>query len=255
MPQYYGVARSSEYLAHYGVKGMKWGVRKAIERNDSKMLDRQYKKASKKLKKLSFKADVKAQKAIADKMGKVSKISSRIGMAGVGTMLGSVGANTALLKAANNTYLKRKLHASRYNEFANQMLGHKDRRALKALMEARNNGTTDQVARNLIDDYNTYNDYHFNLAKATDEKLKNKFNNQLAGARLSRRVGNVASIIGGTGLGLAAGSALIARNARKRTTKEGHAKAVAKRNIWQQEMDKSFAGTKYDRRRKNRRNV
>ena len=28
MSSYYGVQRSSEYLAHYGVKGMKWGVRK-----------------------------------------------------------------------------------------------------------------------------------------------------------------------------------------------------------------------------------
>lgn len=31
MGVYYGVKRSDEYLAHYGVKGMKWGVRKAVE--------------------------------------------------------------------------------------------------------------------------------------------------------------------------------------------------------------------------------
>ena len=29
MGQYYGIVRSSEYLAHYGVLGMRWGIRKA----------------------------------------------------------------------------------------------------------------------------------------------------------------------------------------------------------------------------------
>lgn len=28
MASYYGVVRSGESLTHYGVKGMKWGVRK-----------------------------------------------------------------------------------------------------------------------------------------------------------------------------------------------------------------------------------
>lgn len=30
MPDYYGVERSQDYLEHYGIKGMKWGVRKAV---------------------------------------------------------------------------------------------------------------------------------------------------------------------------------------------------------------------------------
>ncbi len=55
---YYGVTRSDEYLAHYGVKGMKWGVRKAIEKGDKKRLERHYKKANRKLNRLKEKADV-----------------------------------------------------------------------------------------------------------------------------------------------------------------------------------------------------
>ena len=33
MAQYYGVERSSDCLAHYGVKGMKWRVRKALKKD------------------------------------------------------------------------------------------------------------------------------------------------------------------------------------------------------------------------------
>ena len=49
---YYSTESSTDYLLHYGVKGMKWGVRKAIALGNEKALDRHYKKAAKKLKKL-----------------------------------------------------------------------------------------------------------------------------------------------------------------------------------------------------------
>ncbi len=52
----------SDFLAHYGVKGMKWGVRKAKLGGDSKALNKQYKKALKKLTKLNTKADINRQR-------------------------------------------------------------------------------------------------------------------------------------------------------------------------------------------------
>ena len=52
----YGVERSNEYLAHYGIMGMKWGVRKAIKSGNSAKLSKQYAKASKKLAKLEKRA-------------------------------------------------------------------------------------------------------------------------------------------------------------------------------------------------------
>lgn len=52
MAQYYAVERSSEYLAHYGVRGMKWGVRKAIDRIGGNLRrSKQYMDAHKKLQK------------------------------------------------------------------------------------------------------------------------------------------------------------------------------------------------------------
>ncbi len=52
MAQYYAVERSSEYLAHYGVRGMKWGVRKAIDRIGGNFRrSKQYMDAHKKLQK------------------------------------------------------------------------------------------------------------------------------------------------------------------------------------------------------------
>ena len=52
----YAIERSPDYLAHYGIRGMKWGVRKAIARGDSRALGKQYAKAQKKLAKLEKRA-------------------------------------------------------------------------------------------------------------------------------------------------------------------------------------------------------
>ena len=52
MSYYYGVVRTDEYLAHYGIKGMKWGVQKAVNKGSMRAYKRQYKKAVKHLERL-----------------------------------------------------------------------------------------------------------------------------------------------------------------------------------------------------------
>ena len=37
MAQYYGVERSSEYLSHYGVKGMRWGIVNSFSKHYKKI--------------------------------------------------------------------------------------------------------------------------------------------------------------------------------------------------------------------------
>lgn len=57
MRNYYGVERSSEYLNHYGVKGMKWRVRRALKKGSSSAYNKQYRKAAKHLKRLEKQAN------------------------------------------------------------------------------------------------------------------------------------------------------------------------------------------------------
>ena len=52
----YAIERNENYLAHYGIRGMKWGVRKAIASGNSARLSKQYAKAQKKLAKLDKRA-------------------------------------------------------------------------------------------------------------------------------------------------------------------------------------------------------
>ena len=86
MAKYYGVERSNEYLAHYGIKGMRWGVRKALERGDSKALDRHYRKALAKAKKLNTKANIsRSQQEYKGRMSDAATLGlSGAGIAGMG---------------------------------------------------------------------------------------------------------------------------------------------------------------------------
>ena len=89
----YAVERSDEYLAHYGIRGMKWGVRRAIKSGNSARLGRQYAKAQKKLAKLEKQA------------GKSKKYARRAALMGAGAAaagglaaLGTSGVNRVLNK-------------------------------------------------------------------------------------------------------------------------------------------------------------
>lgn len=123
MSEYYGVQRSEEYLAHYGIKGMKWGVQKAKAMGDSYALNKQYIKASKKLEKLNKKADLKRNQQLA------SKYKNRAVRGAAGTALagGLTGLNHHNIKVGttvdgvqiNPAFANDLLYAAGYNKEGN----------------------------------------------------------------------------------------------------------------------------------------
>lgn len=90
MATYYGVERSSEYLEHYGIRGMKWGVRRALARGDRAALSKHYRKAALKLGKLSLNANRGVQQRI------YNSAKSRMASGALGSALGSAGLTAAL---------------------------------------------------------------------------------------------------------------------------------------------------------------
>lgn len=81
--EYYGAASTptEDFFAHYGVRGMKWGVTKALHKGTDKALKKEYAKAQKKLSKLKDEADISKQKTEIKYHGKKALTS---GLAGVG---------------------------------------------------------------------------------------------------------------------------------------------------------------------------
>lgn len=92
--EYYGVAPSSDFFAHYGVKGMKWGVRKAIIYGNSAALSRHYNKAAKKLEKLTAKTDKEFVAKSKRQAAKYAPASAVLG--GLGSALGTFAINSHL---------------------------------------------------------------------------------------------------------------------------------------------------------------
>lgn len=108
MPEYYAIERSSEYLKHYGIRGMKWGIRRAIrvaangdKEKASKMMKKAYNKAALKLAKLS----INANRGVMEQRYKKAKsrmINGAISSAGMSAGL-TAGLNSARGVSLGNT--------------------------------------------------------------------------------------------------------------------------------------------------------
>lgn len=261
----YAIERNDEYLAHYGIRGMKWGVRKAIASGNSKRLGKQYAKAQRKLAKLQKRATsgkkyakraalLGAGAAAAGGLAAVGAggVSSGLRYAGRTVRGGMKGLGNAMDAVGRNLSGRRGLAGKAGNAIG--AAGRSIRRASKGVNLTGASHAVDEWARStsmssgarkfLNSDrvQNLGRSYHGvggqavrNAGAATgkaasdvSKKLKGVSNNTIA------RIGAGAV---GAGLGVAAGY-----NAYRAATTKRAAKKAAQ---FQSEMNKAFAGTQY----------
>ena len=249
MADYYGVQRSEAYLAHYGVKGMKWGVRKAVESGNAYKLDRQYRKAQKKLQKLNLKADTDIQKIYAKKHFRRAGMAGGIGLAGVGAgvanqidIINKINAIANQRKEAIQSNAFTTSHHKRKKNVVGEGLGVSISGEGLGTGPVGNNGLVgyhhpsyhpNQTITNNVTENGSFGTLNTHLYK--DQPKDGRY----------RTIRNLSEYAALAGLGTAAYQTGRGIAAKYRTTKKGHAKAVAKRDAWKREMDAAFKGTKY----------
>ena len=219
----YGVERSNEYLAHYGIRGMKWGVRKAIKSGNSARLSKQYAKASKKLAKLEKRAantGKYAKRAALMGAGAAAVGGASLGVNIPGVRSSSIAANRLLNAKGIRTGIKTKDLVDKSVQL--QKWG------------AKSHDITSGVRTASIQANRAVN-------KATGVGMKTKdivdASHKISGG--PRKVTNSQLIRAG---GLAVGGAL-AVGAAKNAYRAATAKKKAAK--FKSEMNKAFAGTKY----------
>ena len=234
MSEYYAVVRSTDHLAHYGVVGMKWGVRRALTSGNERALNRHFNRAARKLKKLQ-KIGLNPKKSAA------KAAAYGAAAAATGTIaIGGTGAASAYLRNKAKKLAPKIIDAELREP---GIESYKEGTALRsATAKELNKKYTDLNDRaNSIDAWgNTKKKIPASKTPVRDNKgvwkLEDVPEKEVGLTRNQKlRLG-----AGSVALGLGAMSALHAYRAKN--AKKYREKAVAFKNA----MDDTFAGTKYE---------
>jgi hypothetical protein len=262
MPDYYAIERSPDYLEHYGIKGMKWGIRKAIESGNSRALSRQYRKAQKKLAKLEKQAangKKYAKRAAALGVGAAAAGGlAAAGTAGVSRLVRKAGSTGAQIGRATGGLMERVGDAAytyaRTPGNRNTTLGKWGTRYGKQLRTAgqnlaKNSHNAALAGRHAGTAITSWGN-STSISDAAEKAIRSaSFNgSRIAGARnLSKKVhgisNNTIARIGAGAIGAGLAGAAGYNAYRAATTKE----AARKPAEFRREMNKALAGTKYGR--------
>lgn len=250
MNEYYGVATTptTDYLAHYGIKGMKWGVRKAIERGGrrgERALGRQYLKAQKKLAKLEKRAlSGRKYAKRAALLGAGAAAAGGLAATGTGGINAAMNAGGGALAGAGRgvSALGESFRGSRNKHLRN--VGMALDTAGRGMTRG---GHVVEGAGNSVGAWgkgrvDVGKGIHQMATKAGYAEYGNKIHkrlNKLTGDGAVSRNTLVRAGAAGVGLGLAGAAGYNAYRAA--TTKRAAAKAAN----FRKEMNKTFAGTKF----------
>ena len=256
----YAIERNGDYLAHYGVRGMKWGVRKAKQmggERGARKLSRQYAKASKKLAKLEKQAGRSKRYArLAAGLGAGAAVAggaAALGTGGIGQAMRGVGrfgskagkglgqAMVSVGEAARKSGIKAVRDVGRATAHAGRGIRDNSGKVSSTMYGASKAvdewGRSTSIGRGI---QNSAGRVAGQLGKGKGAMInvaaRDSARNATSGiAKLSNNT--IARIgAGAIGAGLAAGAA---RNAYKAATAK---KRAAK---FKTEMNKAFAGTQY----------
>lgn len=281
----YAVDRSDEYLAHYGIKGMKWGVQKAIESGSERRLARQYKKAQKKLAKLKKQASNQEKyNKRAARLGAGAVLAGGLAAAGTGGVAkamrkgsaiggkaakvigtGVANANSAALIGINNTgFGKTKtgkavsawLQAE--NRLASRMVdagsklenGEGKVNTAASGLEAWGNASnsTGRFGKKLADSVSKHQMKAQGLSATKNKDAVNKLFNENR-AKYGTISNDTIARIGAGALAAGLGGAAAYNKYRALHTD----KAAKKAQQFESEMNKAFSGTKYGKKQRRRR--
>lgn len=249
MADYYGLEPSSDFFAHYGVKGMKWGVRKALEKSGparQKSLERQYRKAQRKLYRLNQKADLGVQKAKTSKALKRAAIGTGVAGLGLGASIGfKRNSAESVQKAFSPVFEKIRPIGGKSIAVSTKPSVIKEKVLTEKILPETMIREKQLPGQNVHTWDNSVTTWD-NSVKRTGSTIGSSTTGEhIRNANRQSRVSKVTKVAGLGALGYAGYNAGKAAVSAYRQSSKGHAKAVAKRNAWQKEMKSAFKGTKY----------
>lgn len=253
MANYYGTVWTyGGYLAHHGIKGQRWGIRRfqeedgtltaegrkryGVDEGGNKKLDHLYKRELKRLKRLKDNTDIDLQRANIAKYNKRAKTAANVALAGLGVARGTLGVNNILLAT---TKIKNKaLNDQWENEFSKVQKDVKN--AWNGNYDPKT-GYSQEVkdhVNNLLSDFDK-------KSADIDDKINANVDRYNRGVNLRKAIVTGGKVVAGVGAAAAAYNVFKSRVAQRRISDIGHENAVKKYQEQYNRVMNTFGGTAY----------